>query len=1154
MKFEKLRLVGFKSFVDPTDFHIEPGLTGIVGPNGCGKSNLLEALRWVMGATSAKALRGAGMEDVIFSGTTNRPSRNWAEVVLTADNSDRTAPAQFNDSDTIEISRRIDRDGGSTYRLNGKELRAKDIQLLFADASTGANSPALVRQGQISELINAKPQNRRKLLEEAAGITGLHTRRHEAELKLRAAETNLTRLEDVVGELEVQRGALARQARQASRYRNLSGHIRKAEAMAAYLRWKEASDALEEAEQEHGQAVELVEETTRATAAASAAQGEVSALLDPLRQKEAEAAAALHRLVVARENLDKEEERAKAEVERLIAQGDAIAQDIARENELLSDARAALETISSEEEQLAARQASEAERLRAAQQTRDAESEKLSEAEQALDRFNAEFADIQAERKAAENAIEEAERRQRRTEAQLQELLREQAEIAPSAEEAEARSAIEQAVKAAEADKTSAEGAMQAAEAARQAAQTEEEARRAPGRDSEKALSRLTAEIEALRKLLSAGDLGDWPALIDDISVAPGYENALAAGLGDDLGAAVDEAAPAHWSALGQDEISGDAPLPGGARPLSECVEAPARLRRRLSQIGVVDEEAGEALRPHLQPGQRLVSQRGDLWRWDGYVARAEAKTAAAVRLEQRNRLEALESELDTARSNAAAAKAAHEAAETALKRARQEETDRREAARRAGRALEEARAALGRLERETANRDARLSAIEEAVRRLTDDKTESETIATDARDRLTQMPNLEAAQENATAAKQTVFTARTAAADARAAYSALAREAEMREQRLSEIGRERTAWGERTRTAEGRLTALNGRKDETAAALETAQAAPGAFEEQRQALLDQIDGAEARRKTAADELAEASNENLSRDRALKLAETALSEAREARARTEATLDAAKQRVMEADLLARESCAVEPDALLDIAEHKEDTPLPERAEMEAKLEKLKRERENLGGVNLRAEEEVKELDDRLGEIATEREDLEGAINKLRGAIGSLNREGRQRLMEAFDKVNASFSDLFVRLFGGGQAELRLVDSEDPLEAGLEIFASPPGKKLTSMSLMSGGEQALTATALIFAVFLSNPAPVCVLDEVDAPLDDANVDRYCQLMEEMGKQTDTRFIMITHHAVTMSRMHRLYGVTMAERGVSQLVSVDLTRAEQLVAAE
>ncbi|MEO1250777.1 MAG: chromosome segregation protein SMC [Pseudomonadota bacterium] len=1155
MKFTNVRLVGFKSFVEPTDFEIRDGLTGIVGPNGCGKSNLLEALRWVMGATSAKALRGDGMDAVIFSGTSMRPSRNWAEVILTLDNSDRSAPADYNDADVLEISRRIIRkDEGtqSIYRINSKDVRAKDVQLLFADASTGANSPALVRQGQISELINAKPQNRRRLLEEAAGVTGLHSRRHEAELRLRAAEQNLERLDDVIGELETQKAALARQARQATRYRNVSGDIRRAEAMLCYLRWRDATAAQETAAHGLSEIGARIEETARAAAAASTAQSDAHDALDPLRLAEAEAAAGLHRLTVARENLDDEATRAEAELARLTADASRLKDDIAREKGLLADAETADDDCRREEAALQEAEASQADSLAAAQSAMAAASEALAEAEAAFDTKSAEAATIDARRRAVADAIASAERRLQKIANQTTTFREERDFIAPNAEQKRAFEDASAKFTAAEEAASRAEAAFHRAEEEREAAERAETSLRGPLREAEQSLTEAEAEREALKKVLAAGDAADWRPLLEEVEVEPGYEAALAAALGDDLAAATDEAAPAHWSEAGRDPAR--EALPEGAAPLSHYVRAPSNLNRRLAAIGVVEEADINRLRAMLRPGQRLVTRAGGLTRWDGFVARADAKTAAAIRLEQRNRLSVLEADVETANARLVAAKARHDETAGALSSAQRFEREARALFSDARKGLDTARANLSAIEREHQRASARLSAIDENLARLGEDETETRKSLEEQIAARADLPDADAIADALGALRERVEAARAHAGDARSAHGELSREAEARAERLKEAAREAALWAERAETARARIADLIERLKETEAQLKAAADAPLAIEEKRKALLDQIEAAEARRREAADALAQGQRNAQEADKAAKTADAEAGEAREARARLEAQADAAAERVEEAIHLAQETCEAAPDALLAIAEHKEGKDLPARDDVERKLERYKRERENLGGVNLRADEELREVGERMETLGLEREDCDSAIRKLRASIGGLNREARQRLLEAFDTVNSNFGSLFKRLFNGGQAELRLIDSDDPLEAGLEIMVSPPGKKLASMSLMSGGEQALTATALIFAVFMANPAPVCVLDEVDAPLDDANVERFCRLLNEMAAETDTRFVIITHHALTMSRMDRLFGVTMIERGVSQLVSVDLSRAEQLAAAE
>ncbi len=1162
MKFTNLRLVGFKSFVDAVDFDIRDGLTGVVGPNGCGKSNLLEALRWVMGATSAKALRGGGMADVIFAGTTMRPSRNWAEVVLTLDNADRSAPPEFNDADVLEVSRRIIRNAEgahSVYRINAKEVRAKDVQLLFADAATGANSPALVRQGQISELINAKPQNRRRLLEEAAGVTGLHSRRHEAELRLRAAEQNLERLDDVAGELDAQKVALARQARQATRYRNLSGDIRRAEAASAYLRWRAAVDSLQDAATGLAEADAAIETATRAAAVASTRRTDLHEKVEPLRQAETEAAAALQRLNIEREKLDDEAKRAAADLARLAADGERLAADQERERALGDEAHETLETLASEARGLAERDAAERPRIAAAAARRESADGALVAAEGTFERKNTDCAAAEAERRAADAAFATADARVSRLDQDIESLIDERARIEPSAEESAALKTAADALAGAEATLESAAHALETRERERAETEEKERAARAPLDAAEKSLTALSAERDALAQLLRTATAHDGeahgPTLLDAVEVKPGYENALAAAFGDDIDAALSAAAPTHWTEEENDggERAADG-APEDAHPLANYVAAPPHARRRLSLTGVVDRAQGDALASDLKPGQRLVSRDGDLWRWDGFVRRAEAKTPAAVRLEQRNRLSALEVDLGEAEALAASTRAQHQRAEEALNAAAEAEKAARTKAADARRDHDSARKAMSELERAHERASRRLAAIADALQRLTADKEAAETERRAAGERRDALPDQTRLIEGLTEARDALSAAKAEANDARAALDEMRREAAMRESRAGDVERECGVWRTRQETAAARIEELAGRMAEINAAREMAAAAPAAIEERRVRLIDQFDVAEARRNAAADALAAAVGEAEAADRDAKSADNAAAEAREVRARLDAQAEAAGARVEEATALARETCEAAPEDLPAIAEIKDLDNPPDRASIDAKLERYKRERENLGGVNLRADEELTEITARLEEIGAEREDCEAAIRKLRASIGGLNREARERLNAAFETVNANFSTLFTRLFNGGQAELRLIDSEDVLEAGLEIFASPPGKKLASMSLMSGGEQALTATALIFGVFIANPAPVCVLDEVDAPLDDANVERFCRLLSEMARETGTRFIVITHHALTMSRMDRLFGVTMIERGVSQLVSVDLSNAEQLAAAE
>ncbi|MGI9481394.1 MAG: chromosome segregation protein SMC [Hyphomicrobiales bacterium] len=1147
MHFDRLRLSGFKSFVEPTELLIDNGLTGVVGPNGCGKSNLLEALRWVMGESSYKSMRASGMDDVIFNGSANRPQRNVAEVSVVLDNSDRIAPLGFNDNDVLEVSRRIERESGSAYKINGKDARARDVQLLFADASTGSRSPALVRQGQISELIGAKPQNRRRILEEAAGITGLHTRRHEAELKLRAAETNLTRLDDVVGQLEQQLAGLKRQARQASRYKNISGEIRRLEAAQLYVGWKDADEAVTTAKAEFDDAVRTMGLATRVVSEAGRAQLDASEKLPALREQETIRAAVLQRLLVEQEQLAEEERRAGSRRHELSSRLEQIAQDTAREQEIISDNDAILARLDEEEGELRAFVESAAEDRTKAAHTLQAAADKLASAQETYDEANQALSELSSERTGLERTCSELESRISRIKEELSKVDASFSELDMDGEWKTAGAALLADIAQREANSAQADEAVRTAETGTRAAREDESSARGAFDELRRTSDNLSTEVRTLTKLLNVADGELWPPLIDALKVDPGYETALGAALGDDIDAAGDESAPVHWAAL--PELAAE-PLPGNAVSLARHVNAPAVLVRRLTHVGVVDADDGKALQSLLKPGQRLVSKKGDLWRWDGFVAASEAPTAAAKRLAERNRLGDLQVQAEAASSAANEARTAYEEARQRVEQAVQAERSAREHQRSAVVALNAARKAMSDHERAASDKTARASALEEARRRLADDLSETETGLESTNAELAGLAPLTDLEEKRTATAEALEHERSVYSEARATHDGLEREATSRENRLSAITSEREQWRKRLEKANSQITTLAARETETKEELKKLDELPDQWTNRRNKLLNALSEAEAGKKQASDVLAEAESKLSDLTRAEKEAQEALAATRENHARLEARLEAARERLQEMKHRIAEVLSCAPEQALETAGFKEGAEIPSLDHIEARLAKLKGERERLGGVNLRAEEEVAEVGEQIDEMVRERDDLISAIHKLRYGIGSLNKEARERLLNAFDTVNENFRELFTKLFNGGQAELKLTESDDPLEAGLEIFARPPGKRTQVMSLLSGGEQALTASALIFAVFLTNPSPICVLDEVDAPLDDSNVERYCNLLDEMCAKTTTRFLVITHHPLTMSRMNRLFGVTMMEKGVSQLVSVDLEAAEQL----
>ena len=1139
MKIRRLKLSGFKSFVEPAELRIESGLTGIVGPNGCGKSNLLEAIRWTMGESSPKSLRGGGMDDVIFAGTTNRPPRDFAEVsiLIERDTGDEGGAGEG------EITRRIERGAGSAYRIDGRDVRAKDVALLFADAATGAHSPALVSQGKISSIISAKPVERRLLLEEAAGISGLHARRKDAEQKLRAAEANLTRLGEILSDQEQRAGQLRRQARAAERYRKLTEQIRSVEAKLLHARWVEAEQAAEAATAEAKAAAEEVgrihQAITDAQAAHDRASGELTAKRNAVAELREQGHALAHQLASARARRDTVARRL-AELDRLDA---SLTADLAREEALKNDATRAIEQLEEERRAIEQRlEDAEGQAARIASELTGAET-KSREAEAALAELLARQAAMRAERRVAEAALDAARTQLARTEQERARLAEQLASIGDGSEQVEARKAAEdnaavagRAASGAEAKRVKADEGRAAAAEHRDSAETKLAAARA-------AMSAAKSEHDALAAALAhAGG-----SAIASLSAEPGYERALAAALGEDVDAAIgDTDSPRRW--IGSAAQAGDPVLPAGTECLANHVRAPAELARRLNQIAVADSDEGQA----LAVGQRLVTREGLMRRWDGFVTKG-AGAAAAERLLRANRLAQLADELPALQQAVDVAAAERDGALRQMDSCREQAEQARHAAlaaerdaREAARAIDAAAAALERIEAQRSGLTQRQSDLEPVLEAAREAVTAAERA-------LAALPDPAALEHDVETVRTAAAGAASAVADKRAEAATRARESAADRERLNAAAREQTEWRKRRDNAEERLGhALERQKQQAAERADLAKEPQELDSTIRELELandeSQVSVGEAvtAERAAEEAVVEAA-------RAVASANERSADTRERRAAAAARAEAQQARSAEFARASVEKFECVPQRLPEKLSFDPDEP--RNADEEATtLERLTSERERIGPVNLVAEQELAELDASRSKGAEEAEELTQAINRLRGSIGNLNREGRVRLLDAFQKVDTHFRRLFTTLFEGGQAHLELVESDDPLEAGLEIMAQPPGKRLSTLTLLSGGEQALTAIALIFALFLTNPAPICVLDEVDAPLDDANVERFCELLDKMTQETDTRYLIVTHNAVTMSRMHRLYGVTMIETGVSRLVSVDLIGAETLLAAE
>jgi chromosome segregation protein len=1138
LRIRRLKLSGFKSFVEPAELRIEPGLTGVVGPNGCGKSNLLEAIRWAMGESSPKSLRGGGMDDVIFAGTATRPPRDFAEVsILLERDAAEGAKAES------EVTRRIERGAGSAYRIDGRDVRAKDVSLLFADAATGAHSPALVSQGKIGAVIAAKPVERRLLLEEAAGISGLHARRKDAEQKLRATETNLARLAEILGDQEQRAAQLRRQARAAERYRKLTGEIRTVEARLLHARWIEAERAADAARAEAHVAEEEVAAIQAAIAEARAAQERANAVLverrkalEDLREHGHELA---HQLAAARARRDTVSRRL-AELDRLDA---SLAADIAREEALQGDAGRAIGQLDEERAAIERRlEDAESRGARIASELSTAETASR-EAEAALAELLARQAAMRAERRVAEAALEAARAQLARTQQERAKLADQLAAMGDGSEQERARADAEARAEAAAKALTEAEARRIDAEQGRAQAAERRDTSESHLAAARAALSAAKSEHDALARALEQGG----GSAIASLRAEPGYERALAAALGEDADAAIGTTeSPRRWQ--GSEPQPGDPKLPAGCDCLADRVSAPPELLRRLKQVAVAEEDHGQP----LAVGQRLVTRAGRLRRWDGFVAEM-AGAAAAERLLRANRLAVLAAELPALEGAVEEALAERDGALAQMERCRAAAEEARHAAlaaehaaRDAARAGDAAEAAIERIEAQRAGLAQRQADLEPVLSAAAEALTAAERS-------LAALPDPAALEHEVESARGAAAASASAVAEKRAEAATKAREAAADRERLSTAAREQADWRKRQTDAEKRLAGAKERQ-----ALQSAERSE--LEKEPAELDGQIASLERANSESQVKVGEAAVAEREAEAALVEAGSAIgaanersADARERRAAASARAEAQQARSAELAHASVEKFECVPQRLTEkLGFDPEQTRDPEAES--ATLERLTAERERIGPVNLVAERELAELDEACTKGAEEAEELTQAIHRLRGSIGNLNREGRVRLLEAYEKVDGHFRRLFTTLFDGGQAHLELVESDDPLEAGLEIMAQPPGKRLSTLTLLSGGEQALTAVALIFALFLTNPAPICVLDEVDAPLDDANVERFCELLQRMTQETDTRYLIVTHNAVTMSRMDRLYGVTMIEKGVSRLVSVDLGGAETLLAAE
>lgn len=1133
LKIDRFRLQGFKSFSEPAEVLIGSGMTGIVGPNGCGKSNLVEALKWAMGETSFKQMRaGDSMEDLIFAGTDTRPPRNSAEVVVTVDNSDRSAPAELNGADVLEVSRRMERGDGSSYKVNGKQVRARDVQILYKDAGIGAKSSALVSQGKVSDIIRAKPADRISIVDEAAGTAGLAERRRDADMRLRGAEENLEKAEALEEALSSQLTTLRSQARRAQRRKEIDGLVRKAEATAFLARWRIAASRIADGMVAHENNEEIVKGLMLRLSASTTALSALEAETAPLTKARSDAETAVALAKVAVETARRDAAAARNALVAAKKNADRTASDLQRERAVLAESTNEYEDL---KDQLAmAKDDSEYDATLIEEASADAEEARtvLEEGNEALSAATAELVRTQSERKAAETRIADGRRSRDSV------LMRTSAARAKAVEATAALAALPAASEAQEA----AERELQIAHENLAAAET----RRAEAISVETGTATAAGAslsvlrvLEAERKALSSA-YRDATEIASSIVAGEGLESAVAVVLGEAISASLESGASSWWQTVDVHPTH-----PDGTISLLANLSAPNEIHAALSGVGIAKSEEDAILTAaQLVAGQSVVTKEGKLWRWDGYRSSTAAAAADAIR--RTGRLRELEHLCKEALATSTRDEEARQAAKTTAAAASAAEQNCRLR-------LKSAKAEIDRLRLQTEESARRRSALEAQLQSATDLSAslaeEAEAVSErliEAEAALDEIPSTAVAETAVSTMQKAVSEAARTYEDKRSKLDKAKRDANTRFVVIQNAQQKITDFDKRLAACRSMIAELIRRSneiaDETKEIQQTVEMAP----EMEAAALEALEEAAAAHEAAVMAAADADRRLAEARFESREAESLLSTGRETRARLLAEIKAYNDAAAELsrEVTDRLSCA--PSDLPVAAGVDADAELPDLDACEARVQRLARERETIGTVNFAAEEQLAEVEGKLGEAHKAREELREAVRRLRESISKFDRERRERMMEAFALLDGNFQDLFTRLFRGGNAYLKLSGSDDILQAGLEIYAAPPGKKLQSLSLLSGGEQALSALALIFAAFLIRPAPVCVLDEVDAPLDDANVDRLCSLVEELSKDT-TRFLVITHHALTMARCDRLYGVTMAERGVSRLTTLDMEQA-------
>ena len=1150
MKFTKLKITGFKSFVDTTLLDIKQGLTGLVGPNGCGKSNIVEAIKWNMGEAGPSRLRAGEMNDLIFAGTKGRASRNSAEVILTIENIDNSLQSYENNVE-LEVSRKIEKDGGSTYTINNREVRQRDVQILFADLAIGSRSNAIVDQGQVGQIINSKPQERRKILEEAAGISGIHARKHETELKLKATESNLEKIEEIIYNDQLRLKELSRQTKQAKRYKNISENIRKIEAIILYQRWNDLIEFIETNKEKLNLYIEKVNDISRNISKKELLKNELGEDLPALRSEQQNRSNLLNKFQVEYNSLINKEDNLLIEQKNQKENIIYIDREILNDNKIFKELRLQSYQLSKEIEQL----------------KDNNDKSNLNKLKLSLEKAKNEEYTITEELKNAERDLNINISQRKNYKNEINKLQLEKEENISFIEQAKKELEILKKENFKKENKNTFINQINNLKTDLQKLDDEEQAifkklnlvnakikeyensinkQNINLQNSYRNIEQYNASKNILTKLFESENDN---IVINSLKFPIGYEKAIEASLGHGLKASL-EKSDIEWRNIEQKSLFS---LPGNINSLSKYAKGVPEVENILKLTGIVNSTSeGDELQNKLKPGQQLVTKNGGLWRWDGYTHNEKAETPANQILQNKANLIEINSRIKKTQNNIDNNKKNIESFEIKIKN--EEKIKNKYSADilninnkkvTARDKIEHVQNNLAIYIENNSEENTKVALLESSIEKY----NQTNKILVNSLNQIKKQEKLLIKED---LLKNTIEKISLNNSNKRenltnqiSIYQKELSFIENIENQIEQFNNEKNRLLNQTDNITERLRKLKNRKKELNKNLKNLELKPNQIKKSKKNILEQIDKNKKELSEIESRLSVKENNNKEINYELKTFNEELINQRENKARIEALLEQAYEKQKEDKATISDKLNIDPNNFHKLIDISENIPNTEQANLD--LEKLLLQRERIGPVNLVAEEDSEKLIEKLNNIEKEKEDLVNAIGKLRTSIRSINKEAKIRLMEAYTNVNTNFKMLFTELFGGGEAYLALTDSENPLDSGLELMASPPGKKLQQMSLLSGGEQALTAMALIFSVFLSKPSPICILDEVDAPLDESNVDRFLDLIESISEKSKTRFLIVSHNRLTMARMHRLYGVTMQEPGVSQLVSVSLKEA-------